>query len=395
MKEEKNTNQKQKIFSLSRRQEFFLYCFVSTIVFASSFFLFYKQAFIGVDLPVHIDFALNGSSYSVNSLFLRWSYKLIGGEFGCALYLAIVMVLTLFASTYLLKTCITDTGKDISFAHCFLPGTALCFIGCIFFPYLNERFYLGTYFTQPWHNSTYLLMRLFGLLTVAVYIKIRKHYLTDGITFKEWFVFFVLLLLTNAAKPNFIIFFAPAMLCELIYDFVKTRAKKAKQIVAFGMAVLCSLPILYFQFGELYPSEAEEPSEIFITAKYFLEFLTAKNIISHLLTFMPFLLFVTILCIVKKCVNRNLIFGWLMFLFAYAEKWFIYESGPRLTHGNFGWGLIFAGLILSIICVERLWFLKKQIKKPVFMSATAILEVMLISGFLYFIIVLVTGKSLF
>lgn len=378
----------------SKAFKYSYYICYTLIWYILSCFLFYNQAYLGIDLQYHINSAMNNEGYSLSKHFLRTVYMLDGSLVHVALAVSFVYVATFFCIAYLLYVLLNGEvthasgNEKYSFFKCFLISSPLCFLCSIYLPYIHEYFYMESYVTQPLHNITYLLMRLFGLLAVALYVKIRNSYLTDGIKLKDWLVFTALLFLTNYSKPNFIIFFAPAMLCELIYDFVKTKAKGLKNIVVFGMAVICSLPILVFQYSVLYPEATDKPSGIEITLRNVIEGFTVQRIVSDLVCVLPFVIGVTVLCIVKKKVSRNLIFGWLMFAFSYIEYWFLSETGYRAKHGNFGWGIFLASLLLTVICLERLLRLKGIINKPLFYIMIAVLSEMLICGVVYFFTVM-------
>ena len=386
----------------TKNQKILIYLFYCVITFAVMSVFYYRQALYGWDLPVHIAKILDTSeneAYSLVSYLLLLSYKITNSVVGCAIFLAICQVLSYFSAAYfflhLLKY--SDNKLNLSFFQCFVISAPLLYIGSLYIPLISPGFYKQAFITQPYHNGTYLLMRLTGFLVLGLYLKIRTDYLENGISLKHWLLFFVLLTLTNAFKPNFIMFFAPAMLFELIYDFIKTRGKKTMVIVEFGFAVLLSLPVLLLQFNVLFNNEhtAEEASGIIIGFKRFFESATLQSVAAHIFGSLLFIIIVSIICIMKKCISRNLIFGWLMFLVAYAERSFIYETGPRANDGNFIWGIFFATLLLAIICFERLLFLKDQIKKSTFIFLIILLILMIVCGVMYFGAVLIYNSPLF
>lgn len=380
----------------TKKQEALVYAVYGSIAFVAVLLLNYRQALYGLDLPQHLHSALNGKGYSLVSFLLKYSYMLTDSVIGCAVLLSLTTVGTFFTIAYCFSVCANESSKKYNRLQCFLITAPLCFISSLYIPVFSPFYYKGSFLTQPLHNSTYTMMRLTGFLVVGFYITIRNKYLKSGITFKEWLVFFVLLSVTNAFKPNFVMFFAPAMLCELVYDFAKSRGKKLKEIVLFGMAVLCSLPILYLQFNVLYPgstggeptSAKGEPSHIVFGLKHFFEVTSLKSIAIHLFCSLLFVIAVTILCVIKKHISRNLIFGWLMFLFAYADRSLFSETGVRATHGNFIWGIYMATLLLTVICLERLLSMRSNIKKPLYFGLLLLLMLMVACGVAYFCIIL-------
>lgn len=366
---------------------------LSAIVFLLTRRLFLYQIEFSAQYPSdigsHIASAMAGDAYSINSIILRLSNRL-GGNAGIAVYLALVVVLTMWAAAWMLRELLRINGarKVLPMTWTFVFSAPLVFLSSIYVPKFYGVFYYAadnrvTDFTQPWHNSTYLLMRLFAVIVIALYFRIQSRYLKKTAPV-EWIAFLLALLAVNAAKPNFFLAFAPAALCFFIYDLIKNR--ELKRVIVFGIPFLLSLPVLLFQSGVVYGGAEGEQSGIEISLALFKYVIQNRIFLPHLIAGASFVLFVTLLCVIHREGRRSLWFGWVTHLFGFIARWFIMETGPRATHGNFTWGAKCTAYLLALICVERLIAMKeaKKISVNAFLGACVLLFLMIGSGVVYF-----------
>ncbi len=364
------------------------------------FYLYYRQIQGGgiyhSDLPAHIAAALNREGYSMLSII----YYIVKDIRLLAVILAAVSASLPFIIMLVLKNGLEKRECFFSWRILFFCGICLTFLAEIYIPVLAPFFYSFTTVTQPWHNQTYIFMKIFSLGVLMIYEKINKCY-TEKIGGKDWIIFAILLTITNAIKPNFILFFAPMMLIYLIADFIREKGKNVIQCIKFGSAVLVSLAICLYQSQVLFPSDGDSGAII--------SFELLKQIISS-----PQLIWINIVCILfpicvltlsvkQKMIRKNgmLIKAWIMYFIAWMEARCICETGPRANDGNFGWGMLAAGWILYIYsCREALEVFYKRREK--FSVADWILGVLslvflilsAISGLVYFSILL-RGDSYF
>ncbi len=373
-----------------------LFCIaISCVVFWAARKLFLNQILFPTDypsdLPAHISAALVGDFYSINSPLLRL-FHWLNGYSAIASYLSGIVVLTMWAGAWMIKTLLQinhpDANLDIS--RIFVVAAPLVFLCSIYLPGFYGVFYYVaenhvTDFTQPWHNSTYLLMRLFSLAAMTYYFKIQSGYLQKPLP-TGWIAFLLSLTLVNAAKPNFFIAFAPAALCFFVYDLIKSG--NLKRIVWFGIPFLLSCSVLLLQAGALYSGGGEgDQSGIEISTRLFKQVLQNGIFLPHIVAGTTFVLFVTLLCIVHREGKRSLWFGWTAYFFSFLTRWFLMETGPRANHGNFTWGAKGIAYLLACICLERLIDLKlrKKISVNAFLVACLLLLLMVGSGVVYFV----------
>lgn len=367
---------------------------LSCVVFWATRRLFlnqiYNQDQYVSDLAAHISAALAGDSYSVNSVFLRFFFR-VGDYPAIAAYLSAVVVLTMWASAWMVRTLlqINAPKADVGLTKAFAISAPLVFLSSIYLPGRYDVFYYVaenhvTDFTQPWHNSTYLLMRLFSLVAMTLYFRIQSRYLKKYM-WVEWGLFLLSLLATNAAKPNFYLAFAPAALCFFVYDLIKN--KNLKPIIWFGIPFLLSLPVLLLQKSALYSGGEEEPSGIELSVRLLKQVIQDGIFVPYLVAGASFVALVTVLCIIHRAGKRSLWFGWTAFLISFGTRWLLLETGPRANHGNFAWGVKGTAFLLTAICLERLIGLriKKKVSMNAYLAACALLVLMIGSGVVYFV----------
>ena len=70
------------------------------------------------------------------------------------------------------------------------------------FPHIYDASFVSV--TQPWHNSTYILMSFFGIWVLYYYFRIIKSVKScEKIALKDTVIFWIILSLCNYSKPNF------------------------------------------------------------------------------------------------------------------------------------------------------------------------------------------------
>ena len=361
----------------------------------SMYFLIYKQAYFDgstdrylSDLPLHMATALDGRGYSLMASLFRCVYAIVPSKISIILLLTVISFATIFAVAVFLAFLLKNANDGKVLYYKYIPlALGLMVVSTIYVPKVYPFFYSGTYLTQPWHNSTYLLMRLFGILVLLIYFKMEEQYLTK-ISVKDAILFAGLLTVTNYAKPNFIIAFAPMMLIYLIIDFVKTRGKSCVQNIKFGVCVLASLPILYVQSTILYPEGGE--SKIVFTLGNIMGLLSDWKVIPYFVCGLLFPLVVTLLLMIKGNMSKRLWQSWVMWGISWLQRMFLTETGYRAGHGNFGWGVRFFSFVLIAVCAAE-WiraYKNKQLKANEFYIGCACLALHIVCGIYYYIYLL-------
>ena len=386
-------------FHVFRCEQEFWFCISAYFVaIFAVFFLFVNQArgFYRSDFNIHIANAISGGGYSINNLFLKGAYYL-GRTPGCAAYLTIVVLITMLCAGVWFKRELAREGtvKDFGWSKSFLLAGSVCFLGGIYVPNVYPYFFLSpdyngrgaafSFCTQPWQNSTYILMRLFGLLTLILFFRIYSKYQVEGISPKEWLAFTIVLTLTNAAKPNFFIAFAPAMFLFLMKDWICSRGKSFRHAFVFSTTVLASMPILFVQKKLLFDnSTGLTENGISVTLIPFLRLVKEGNLLPLLITGLTFFALVTAATFAAKKKDDQILFGWIMLLISLGEAVFFTETGARAAAGNFGWGVHFCAYALCLLCLKRLFLLKDFMHKTAYYFTISPFILMIVTGFAYF-----------
>lgn len=377
------------------RQKKILCIILLCLLFFSSNYLFYNQALgrFNSDLLAHINSALSDKAgYSSIRLLFRAANGIAGLK-GIATLLSIIVVLIPIAGTWFAQKCmaISDSTIKYDYYSLLLAIIPICFVSSIYVPFFYPTFYGGvnktiTIATQPWHNSTYLLMKLLSFIVMGYYIELQQNYI-KRISITTWVKFAVSLGIVNSVKPSFFVGFAPAMFIVLVVDFIRNKGKTFKQQLILGSAVLCSMPILFLQLGILYPSSSGD-SGIETTARYFVQHIKDGIIIPCILTSLLFVIIVSWTLLCKRKWNRILTFGWLTFIISFSQRLFLRETGPRAGDGNFGWGVRFFVISLFIICYQSMLTSKEIFSKKWIILAFTSLALMTISGLVYYLILI-------
>ena len=369
------------------------------------------------DYVVHIMTAVDNTSsaYSLMSLLFRILYNITENTIMISLFIGALVCLTGLAIRKALTVilCLQDGGADqriecSSSLPCLNDENRKMFLtflsfGLIFLSelYIPKRapFYfqavpheiiiVGSLITQPWHNSTYIAMRLFAILSFLSFVQLLEED-SSRVNPKSIVRFFVLLLITNLFKPNFVIAFAPAAFLICLIELIRNHGKGLVKYIWFGVAFLASLAPLFYQYIVLFQSESE--SGITLSLGRFQGYMETGFFPWLLISNLIFPLIVTVLSFVNHRKNNILLLSWILEIITFFEMMFLTETGPRAMDGNFSWGIYLSSLILFICCIAELIAIPKQEKHRWAHSvAWCILLLHLINGFMYFGILIMGG----
>lgn len=372
---------------------------VTVAVFLVSVFLFYRQATAvdGLylsDLQDHIAFALAGDSYSVLYYAMGFLLRITGGNVMSIAILESLLVVGTGWVTYLLFSRRVSEDKKV---FVFILSFALLFFASIYIPVLYPHYYLNTFVTQPWHNITYIGMRFFALLTMYAFSEVYENYL-NGIRFKQWCFVALPLLLATAIKPNFLLAFSFSLLVVLILDFIKNFFDKEKflNMIKMGTVVFPACIALLVQAIILYaPTEAgAADSGLIITWGATLLQDGIFTLIMKIVCGLSFPIFIYVLG--RKRFDKQERYAYLMFLVTFIQIHMLGESGRRANHGNFTWGIYNSAYILLIYAISFFiehYSIKESKDRVICVIGWGILALHLVTGLLYFLILLTGGPS--
>ena len=299
------------------------------------------------DLLPHIEEGLAGTGYSLMEFLYGFLLgKLHWNEKAIAVILMLITIGTVYLGYRLMCRIARDTPKDLLHLFSFF----CIFVFAIYIKALNPHRYLGMQHGSAWHNDTYTAMRFAGMLVLLFYFKFQRTYFTEY-HLREMLVFTVLLTVTNMIKPNFIFAFGPVMALYLLCDMIRTKGKTFWMQVFFGVPVLISLGIVYFQVTRLFadPEMSVSSGPMFGFSFAYTLRLRAQTPVASLLQSIAFPLFIILFHLRRLKTDRFVATSWLTWLFGLCEYLFIHEEGYRKDHGNLAWGYSFCIYLVFLV----------------------------------------------
>ena len=257
-------------------------------------------------------------------------------------------------------------------------GFCLLFVGPLYVPQINSRYYLGQFTANPWHNPTIFMVKPFAVFCFFIFCYLynhrgKMHKGKENILFA---VFSISLLFSAWMKPSFYQAFLPALCLFCIIDVVNTKFKEILFCLKTAIAVLpvCTLAIMQYatSFGESDISIIFAPWEVWN--------MYTPNKGGSILLSMAFPIFVLFAC--KFRILRT-VDGLLsqLFFFSAVIQFILFSFTGNAGTGDFLWGVYLSVLIVFMVCGN--YFLKmKGIK---FRISGMILLMHFICGLIYWI----------
>ena len=377
---------------MKTKREQYLRILVHAIVVlygAACLWLFYQQSVADLtvigsisyqsDLPLHISMIVeDGWYYSFTAYAYKALHVLFGGTtVGIALLLAVVSV----ATVYVTERAVCYLGGWKKTGWTLLLAMCANLVMPIYVESVGAYRYVSYQTANIWHNSTYLCMKLFALITFLYYFKLEKKY-REGITVKEWLVFAVLNMITPGIKPSFLLAFAPIMGIFLLIDLLKKVP--LKHILAFGSAVLPSGGVVLWQNAVLFGTDTGNGITLNPWYTFSLHADRPKIAVILSVVFCGAVILATLKDVFK---DKIYIFTILMSILGFLEALCLVESGNRSVDGNFLWGYSFCLFILFLYtAIKWLSYPRKTlVQKSVFGMMSLIYWVHLYCGIQFFI----------
>ena len=325
--------------------------------------LYYHQTFhvegmpFESDLPYHISMAVDDHwFYSLTALLYQVFFLTPFGNLLTAVFLGGVTVGTI-AATYMLFQEIAKKTRCGNLPRSLL--LLLSFLGNVIMPFYvraaHYQRYIGYQSASIWHNSTYICMKLCGILVLILYLRLEEKY-RNGFSAKEWLSLAGAFILVNAVKPNISLVFLPVMALYLLWDLF--RKVPFTRIFFFGMTVIPSLLVVIWQNAVLFGGETGNNIEIRYGYTLTLHGTHPK---ATLLLSVAFPLFVLLFLWKELFRDKWYLMSWLVWGVALVQVTFLSESGTRARDGNFMWGYSFGIFLITLWSVIKLL---EMIKSP-------------------------------
>ena len=298
------------------------------------------------DLPLHISMIVeDGWYYSFTAYAYKALHMLCGGNtIGIAIMLAVVGVATIYVTENLV--CFLDGFPKRTWCT-LVAALSVNLVMPIYVQLAGEYRYVSFQCANVWHNSTYVCMKLFALMTLLYYFKLEKKY-REGLRFKEWIIFALLNIITTGIKPSFLLAFSPIMGAFLLIDLFKKVP--LKRILLFGSALLPSGAVILWQNAVLFGESTGNGMQINPWYTFSLHATTPKLAVLCSVAFCG----VVVLCTCKELLrNKTYIFVTAMSVLGFLEALCLVESGSRAVDGNFLWGYSFCLFVLFTYCLVK------------------------------------------
>lgn len=294
--------------------------------------------------------AESGEHYSFIGLLFRPAF-LLGGYWGIGVLLALVIVLTIFVTECLIYR-LTPLKPVVILALALVCN----FMIALFIPRFWSNMYLGTITGNLWHNPTYEVMRLFALIAIYFYLKICNAFTYDNDQSKknmpilDWIIFCAAIIVATLIKPSFAVVFGPTLVIICVIDLIKDRST-LKRSLGIALCLFITLAILFIQYKLIYVDDTANRIAFGFADnwKHWRDDLGYAMLQSFIF---PLIVFVG--CYRYFFKTRNGMLAFSMFIIGFCIYIFVYEDGPRFSHGNMSWSLLFATYYLNITCVIAL-----------------------------------------
>ncbi len=193
-----------------------------------------------------------------------------------------------------------------------------------------DNMYMGYYVPNVWHNSTILCMMPFAIACYLLSVKQFKQYTDRRNKYISLF-----LVLSVLVKPSFFFVYVIAYPIIMLshYGLSKTFSKSLLPLLAGGIC-------LVYEYVTIYYSGVNDGSSVVIDiAQLFTLDFWQSHILYLVVSLSLPLLF---LCLYGRTIVRDPEFWFvlIMLVCGLGIMWCCRETGPRATHGNFGWQTI-------------------------------------------------------
>ncbi len=334
------------------------------------------------DLPAHIRMVIEDHwYYSLTAFVYRFLYLFPIHDLLIALFLGCMSVAAVVVTAKLLTRLNVPEGMTGYIA------LVLNLVMPVFIPGIADGRYMGMQSASIWHNSTYIVMKPLAVICFILYLELEED-IAQNLPGKRAVLFSLMLVLTTAVKPSFLVVFAPVMLIFMIADLVKKVP--FWRLFAFGCCVLPSLGVILLQNAVLFGAQTD--SSIVIAPSLVVRSHSGHPFAAAVLSIL-FPLAVLCFSLTDLLKDRIYRFIWMMAAVGYGELFFLSESGHRALDGNFMWGYFLVILLLFAVSVKKLYE-KKDRPGAILevLGCTVVLGLHLYFG-MHFFIALLKGVS--
>lgn len=253
---------------------------------------------------------------------------------------AILLAAALGLRAWLTASELTESSRVSPFT-----STVLCLGLALAMPlpsWWGEKTYLGDLSPNSWHNPT----GIFAMpLALAVFLTGMR--LVSRPTMRAAAVTSFVILLSLLAKPSYMLAFGPCLLVSLLAAIGRAfRQDQLSPASALGIVVLTFGPAAILLTAQ-YALFTHEVRVMYAPFEVWRRF-TRDHMLGSVLVGIAFPLAV-VACYPREAnASQALTCAWATLAVGVATYALFAESGVRMTHGNFRWGMIYADHILFV-----------------------------------------------
>ena len=200
-----------------------------------------------------------------------------------------------------------------------------------------SEFMIGYFNSIVYHNPTLIALRLFAIPVswFALSVFTERGRLTAGGRNRILIPCVLLIVLSTMAKPSYIVALIPGCCAFAIWQV--WRRRPVDWIMLIAGIMLPGLVLLASQYTSVYVEYSDSSGVAIGFLKFFQHHLPLAILPIRLLFSMVFPLGVLLLFFDEARQHVNLMLSWVVFGVGALIALFVYETGPRESHGNFVW----------------------------------------------------------
>lgn len=306
----------------------------------------WMQVHVALEPPDHIySFVPTYSLYKYIFRFLHWVWP---GDLVFVIFvLAVALAGCLITGAYLRTFTFCKNP-----AVCMLLGMGIYCADPLFLPMINPYRAMGMQTAGVWHNPTLLGIKLLGVILLWLFTRITlqvEKKLPVGLLGG----FAATGLIATWIKPNLILCIYPALAVILLIWLGQKGCKIFWRLAALAMTVLPSMGILLWQYLLTYGESSAQNSGIGVMFGYGIRLFNEHPAVSVVQS-MAFPL--AVLFVGWRSFKRadQYCLAWIATGVGYLQYLFLVETGPRMNHGNWSWGVEVMAFLLFLVSLEEL-----------------------------------------
>lgn len=221
---------------------------------------------------------------------------------------------------------------------CALIGMAfaVCTAGCMLGPWLNfGHLYENTH--NAWWNPTNTMVMALALpcvlLTAHLWDRLSDSRSVRSIPWRQLLLLSIVLVLTELAKPSFIQVYLPALvLFFAAWLLANPKSIRASFLISLALIAPCLLLLSQYLLAFDSGNKGGIGFGFMIVAGHY------QHAGLNQFYAVAFPMAALVVSIHRRNLHTEDVLCWLMLLVGMFMKWFLFELGWKMTHGNLGWG---------------------------------------------------------